>query len=73
MNYTSQTQLSLDEEYILINQVLPKAKEWVMRFDPSSALHQQGLKTLRYWNVKDAELRQRMAALDAERKRHEKH
>lgn len=69
MNYTPQTQLSLDDEFILTNQVLPTAKDWVMRFGPSSELHQQGLKTLQYWNVKDPELRQRMADLTSEEAR----
>lgn len=66
MNYTAHRQLSLDEEYILTNQVLPTAKEWVMRYAPATSLHQQGLKTLRFWNVKDAELRERMTSLNKE-------
>ena len=63
MQYTTDQSLSLDDQHILENKVLPTAKSWVMQYGPNTTLHQRGLATLRYWNVKDDDLRRRMMDL----------
>jgi len=63
MEYVTGGSLNIDEEYILRDKVLPTAKRWVMSFPPGSSLHENGLRILKHWQVKDAELRAHMASL----------
>lgn len=43
------TSLSIDEQFILSEKVLPGARNWVRGFPPSHSLHQHGKKTLEFW------------------------
>ena len=65
MEYVTNGQLSLDDEFILSEKVLPTAKAWVMNYAPGTSLHENGHKILRHWQVKDPELRRRMQDLQA--------
>lgn len=67
MIYDTQGKLSLQDETILADKVLPTAKSWVMNYPPGNSLHENGHKILRHWGVKCPELRQRMRDLNGAR------
>lgn len=41
--------LTMDEQYTLMEKVLPTARGWVERFPPGSPLSDSGKQTLAYW------------------------
>lgn len=63
MIYDTQGRLSLADETILADKVLPTAKDWVMNYAPGTSLHENGHRILRHWQVKCPELRRHMQGL----------
>ena len=66
MIYDTQGRLSLQDETILSEKVLPTAKSWVMNYAPGTSLHENGHRILQHWGVKCPDLRRRMQELRAD-------
>lgn len=48
-SYGDQSQLTMDEKYLLAEKVLPKARAWINDHPPGHPLYEHGLTTLGFW------------------------